>query len=72
MAKPAGRPRTWQLQDDAEERKITVRCPKDLWKDLQRIALEEDTSATALLIQALEQFINAKKKEVKPDKKAKK
>jgi predicted transcriptional regulator len=68
----AGRPRTWKLEEGVAEHKITMRCPRDLWKELQGIALAQDTSATALVIKAIEQFLESERKEGKAQKKPKK
>jgi hypothetical protein len=37
--------------------------PKPLWRDVQRLALEENTSATALMIEAAELLLTARRKE---------
>jgi hypothetical protein len=39
--------------------------PKPLWREIQRLALEEESSATALLIEAAELLIEARRKEAK-------
>src|SRR5262249_11191 len=67
-----GRPRTWNLEEGVVEHKITMRCPKALWKELQGITLAQDTSATALVIKAVEQFLESERKEEKAQKKPKK
>ncbi len=59
----AGRPRSWTGYEDQAVHKVTVAWPALLWKDLQRFALEEDTTATALAIQAVEMLLEAKRKE---------
>lgn len=68
----AGRPRTWPSHDDAESMRIGMIWPKPLWKELQHLALEHDTSATALVLEAVEQFLESKRKEVQAEKKKKK
>ncbi len=37
--------------------------PKPLWRDIQHLALEENTSATALMIEAAERLLAARRKE---------
>ena len=59
----AGRYRTWEGYEEEALHKVTITWPSSLWKDLQRLALEEDTSATALAIQAVEMLLAAKRKE---------
>jgi hypothetical protein len=39
--------------------------PKPLWRDIQHLALEENTSATALVIEAAERLLEARRKEAK-------
>jgi hypothetical protein len=59
------RPRTWQRYKDAEGTKVTMIWPKHLWKDIQHLALEEDTSATALMIEAATKLLHARKEGTK-------
>jgi hypothetical protein len=58
----AARPRTWPTHEDAESMRIGMIWPKHLWKELQHVALEEDTSATALVIEAVEMLLTIRKK----------
>jgi hypothetical protein len=59
----AGRPRSWLGYEEQAVHKVTVSWPSLLWKDLQRVALDEDTTATALAIQAVEMLLKARRKE---------
>jgi hypothetical protein len=36
--------------------------PKPLWRELQHLALEENTSATALVIEAAQRLLEARRK----------
>lgn len=45
--------------------------PKALWREIQHLALEENTSATALMIEAAQMLLAVKRKEVKAEKKKK-
>ena len=67
----APRARTWTGHEDAEGHKVTMIWPKLLWREIQHLALEENTSATALMIEAAEMLLAArrKEKERKSDKK---
>jgi len=57
------RTRTWSGHEDAEGHQVTMVWPKPLWRDVQRLALEENTSATALMIEAAELLLTARRKE---------
>jgi hypothetical protein len=59
----AGRHRTWEGYEGVEIHKVTIGWPSSLWKDLRRVALDEDTTATALAIQAVEMLLDTKRKE---------
>jgi hypothetical protein len=59
----AGRHRTWEGYKEDALHKVTITWPSSLWKDLQHLALEENTSATALAIQAVEMLLDTKRKE---------
>ena len=59
------RPRTWSGHEDTEGHKVTMVWPKPLWRDMQHLALEENTSATALMIEAAEMLLAARRKEAK-------
>lgn len=59
----AGRHRTWEGYQEDTLHKVTITWPSSLWKDLQHLALEENTSATALVIQAVETLLEVKRKE---------
>jgi hypothetical protein len=37
--------------------------PKPLWREIQHLALEENTSATALMIEAAQMLLAARRKE---------
>jgi hypothetical protein len=43
--------------------------PKPLWREIQHLALEENTSATALMIEAAQRLLDARRKERKAKKK---
>ncbi|MGE0823296.1 MAG: hypothetical protein AB7G75_33180 [Candidatus Binatia bacterium] len=58
-----GRPKTWTGYDNDEGHKVTMVWPKSLWRDIQRLALEENSSATALMIEAAETLLEARRKE---------
>jgi hypothetical protein len=58
-----GRPKTWSGYEDAEGHKVTMVFPKTLWREIQHLALEEETSATALMIEAAEMLLEARRKE---------
>ena len=60
------RPRTWSGHEEAEGHKVTMVWPKPLWRDIQHLALEENSSATALMIEAAELLLEARRKEKKP------
>jgi hypothetical protein len=57
------RPRTWSGSEDAEGHKVTMVWPKPLWREIQHLALEENTSATALMIEAAQMLLAARRKE---------
>jgi hypothetical protein len=57
------RPRTWSGHEEAEGHKVTMVWPKPLWRDIQHLALEENSSATALMIEAAEMLLAARRKE---------
>ncbi len=59
------RPRTYSGHEDAEGHKVTMVWPKPLWRDIQHLALEENSSATALMIEAAEMLLEARRKEAK-------
>ena len=48
-----------------------MQWPRPLWREIQHLALEENTSATALIVQATQLFLEAKRKEGKAGKKPK-
>ena len=58
-----GRPKTWSGYEDEEGHKVTMVWPKPLWRDIQRLALDEESSATALMIEAAERLLEARRKE---------
>ena len=64
-----GRPKTWTGYEEEEFHKVALRWPKSLWRKLQSLALEEETSATALLIEATEKLLESRRKEGKGKKK---
>jgi hypothetical protein len=39
--------------------------PKSLWKAIQRLALEEDTTATALMMEAAQLLLDARRTEAR-------
>jgi hypothetical protein len=57
------RPKTWQGYEDEEGHKVTMVWPKSLWRDIQHLALEENSSATAVMIEAAEMLLAARRKE---------
>ena len=57
------RPRTWRGHEEAEGHKVTMVWPKPLWRDIQHLALEENSSATALMIEAAEMLLASRRKE---------
>ena len=59
------RPRTYSGHEEAEGHKVTMVWPKPLWRDIQHLALEESSSATALMIEAAERLLEARRKEAK-------
>jgi hypothetical protein len=63
------RPKTWTGHEDAEGHKVTMVWPKPLWREVQHLALEENTSATALMIEAAELLLATRRKEGKAKKK---
>ena len=58
-----GRPKTWSGYEAEEGHKVTMVFPKSLWREIQHRALEESTSATALMIEAAEMLLVARRKE---------
>ena len=42
---------------------MTMVWPKALWREIQHLALEEDTSATALMIEAAQLLLAVRRKE---------
>jgi hypothetical protein len=46
-----------------EGHKVTMVFPKTLWREIQHLALEEGTSATALMIEAAKMLLEARRKE---------
>ena len=59
----AGRPKTWSGYEDEEGHKVTMVWPKPLWREIQHLALDEEISATALMIEAAEMLLEARRKE---------
>ena len=59
----APRTKDWSEQQGAEGHKVTMVWPKPLWREIQHLALEEDTSATALMIEAAQILLAARRKE---------
>jgi hypothetical protein len=59
----APRTKTWQGPAGAEDHKVTMVWPKPLWREIQHLALEEGTSATALMIEAAQMLLEARRKE---------
>jgi hypothetical protein len=55
----AARMREWT----GEVARVQMVWPKPLWKDIQRLALEEDTTATALMIEAAQMLLETRRKE---------
>lgn len=68
----AARPRNWSGYEEAEElHQITMKWPKSLWREIQRLAFDEETSATALMIEAATKLLNerGRREQRKTDKK---
>jgi hypothetical protein len=59
----AGRPKTWTGYENEEDHKVTMVWPKPLWREIQHLALEEESSATALMIEAAELLLDTRRKE---------
>ena len=59
----APRAKSWSGQEETEGHKVTMVWPKALWREIQHLALEEDTSATALMIAAAQGLLAARRKE---------
>ena len=57
------RQKHWSGHEEAEGHKVTMVWPKPLWRDIQHLALEENTSATALMIEAAQRLLEARRKE---------
>ena len=41
---------------------LSVRCPKNLLKDLKIIAIQQDTTVTKIVLDYLEQYVKENKK----------
>jgi hypothetical protein len=65
----AGRLRTWKGYEKEAIHKVTMTWPLSLWKKLQYLALEENTSAIALVIEATETLLRARKEQPRKSKK---
>ena len=52
----------WDIHSEKSP-KVTMVWPKPLWRDIQHLALEENTSATALMIEAAELLLATRRKE---------
>ena len=57
----APRIRSWSEHKEAEEHKVTMLWPKPLWREIQHLALEENTTATALMIEAAQRLLELRK-----------
>ena len=55
------RPRSWAAEPGVEGHKVTMTWPKPLWREVQRLALDEDTTATALMIEAAQMLLAARR-----------
>ena len=55
------RPRTWQGYEEEEGHKVTMVWPKSLWRDIQHLALEENSSATAVMIEAAQRLLGLRR-----------
>ncbi len=60
----APRAKAWD-DEEAESHQVTMVWPKPLWREIQHLALEENTSATALMIEAAQMLLAARRKEGK-------
>jgi hypothetical protein len=63
------RPRRYS--EDTELHRVSFIWSKALWKEIQQLALDLDTTGTDLVLEAVEQFLESKKKEVSKEKKLK-
>ena len=45
-----------------EKTHLSVRCPKDLLKDIKIIAIQEDTTVTKIVLDYLEEYVKEHKK----------
>ncbi len=59
----APRTKSWNGNEKTEGHKVTMVWPKSLWREIQHLALEESTSATALMIEAAQMLLTARRKE---------
>jgi hypothetical protein len=57
----APRKREW----GEEVARVQMLWPKSLWKAIQRLALEEDTTATALMMEAAQLLLDSRRKEAR-------
>jgi hypothetical protein len=57
------RAKMWHGYEEEEGHKVTMVWPKSLWRDIQHLALEENSSATAVMIEAAEMLLAARRKE---------
>ena len=67
-----GRPRTWPTREGDQEYRVSMKWPKSLWREIQQLALDRETTGTALVIEAVEQFLESERREGKAQKKPKK
>ena len=52
-----------EVNDMSEEKvHLSVRCPKDLLKDIKIIAIQEDTTVTKIVLDYLEEYVKEHKK----------
>jgi hypothetical protein len=58
-----GRPRSWPSREGDEEYRVSMKWPKSLWREIQQLALDRETTGTALVIEAVEEFLVAARKE---------
>jgi hypothetical protein len=59
----APRAKSWNGNEGTEGHKVTMVWPKPLWREIQHLALEENTSATALMIEVAQMLLTARRKE---------
>ena len=57
----APRAREWSKEEEGH--RVQMVWPKSLWKEVRRMALEEDKSATELVIETVQMLLASRRKE---------